>query len=68
MSKECKRARNVVIGLWLTLTLLTIAFSSCSDNKVLSAHGQESDYKYEAKMDEIYENTFWTCENCDEID
>ena len=65
MSKECKRARNVVIGLWLTLTLLTIAFSSCSDNKVLSAHGQESDYYYELGMDEMYLNN---CCNCDEID
>ena len=62
MSKECKRARNVVIGLWLTLTLLTIAFSSCSDNKVLSAHGQESDYYYELTIDRV------NCENCDEID
>ena len=65
MSKECKRARNVVIGLWLTLTLLTIAFSSCSDNKVLSAHGQESDYYYELEMDKMYP---FNCNNCDEID
>ena len=65
MSKECKRARKVVIGLWLTLTLLTIAFSSCSDNKVLSAHGQESDYYYELEMDEMYP---FNCNNCDEID
>ena len=29
MSKECKNARNVILGVWLTLTIIMIACSSC---------------------------------------
>ena len=43
------------IALLITLT------TSCSD-KVLSAHGQESDYYYEQMIDMA------SCENCDEVD
>ena len=43
------------------IALLITLNTSCSD-KVLSAHGQESDYYYELTVDRM------NCENCDEVD
>ena len=48
-------------GTMLGAIALLITLSSCSD-KVLSAHGQESDYYYEQTIDMA------NCENCDEVD
>jgi hypothetical protein len=56
-----KLTRRKGYGTMLGAIALLITLSSCSD-KVLSAHGQESDYYYELTVDRM------NCENCDEID
>ena len=56
-----KLTRRKGYGTMLGAIALLITLSSCSD-KVLSAHGQESDYYYEQMIDMA------SCENCDEVD
>jgi len=53
MSREDKKARNVVVITWvLLMTIMFLAMSSCN-NKNVSTHGQESDYYYELEQDKL---------------
>ena len=54
MSRECKQARNVVLLTFiLVFSMLILLMSSCNNSKVMSAHGQHSDYHYELEQDKL---------------
>ena len=59
-----RRGYGTMLG---AIALLVTLTTSCSD-KVLSAHGQESDYHHELIVDRINYQQAEDCCNCDEID
>ena len=59
-----RRGYGTMLG---AIALLVTLTTSCSD-KVLSAHGQESDYHHELMVDRINYQQAEDCCNCDEID